>query len=150
MSWQAGWLVQIGLYDDCYALCLPLCLLGPGGSRWVLLSVGGVLLCWGSLCQSRLSASSLAIGRMSIGAIASSYLARGHPGLLVVCVVGATGAAAHVSFIVSFVCEAVQRVSLFSLRFLPPSFSDLFSWASQARLLLVVWGGALLEEGYPG
>ena len=46
----------------------------------------------------------------------------GHPGLLVICVVGATGATAHVSFVVSFVCEAVQGFPCFSLRFLPPSF----------------------------
>ena len=46
MSRQAGWLAQIGLYDDCYALCLLLCLLGLGGHRWTLLSVGGVPLCW--------------------------------------------------------------------------------------------------------
>ena len=32
----------------------------------------------------------------------------------------------------------------------PFFFSDLFPWASQARLVLVVSGGTLLEEGYPG
>ena len=36
------------------------------------------------------------------------------------------------------------------LAFSAPFFSDLFPWASQASLVLVVWGGALLEEGYPG
>ena len=36
------------------------------------------------------------------------------------------------------------------LAFSAPFFSDLFPWASQARLVLVVWGGTLLEEGYPG
>ena len=30
MSRQAGWLAQNGLCDDCYALCLPLCLFGLG------------------------------------------------------------------------------------------------------------------------
>ena len=30
MSRQAGWLAQCSLYDDCYALCLPLCLFGFG------------------------------------------------------------------------------------------------------------------------
>ena len=54
MSRQAGWLAQIGLYNDCYALCLPLCLLGLGGPRWSLLSVGGVPLCRGWFCRSRL------------------------------------------------------------------------------------------------
>ena len=126
MSRQAGWLARIGLYDDCYALRLPLCLLGLGGPRWALLSVGGVPLCWGSLCRSRLCVGSLAIGRMSIGAIASSYLARGTSRTPGYYVVGASGAAAHVPFVVSFVCEAVGGVSLFSLRFLPPSFRIYF------------------------
>ena len=41
MSRQAGRLAQIGLYCDCYALCLPLVPL-VWGPRWTLLSVGGV------------------------------------------------------------------------------------------------------------
>ena len=36
------------------------------------------------------------------------------------------------------------------LAFSAPFFSVLFPWASQACLVLVLWGGALLEEGYPG
>ena len=38
MSRQAGWLAQNGLYSDCYALCLPLCLFGLGSQ--VVTSVG--------------------------------------------------------------------------------------------------------------
>ena len=105
MSRQAGWLAQIGLYNDCYALCLPLCLLGLGGPRWTLLSVGGVPLCWGSLCRSRLCVRSLAIGRMSIGAMASPYFGTGDipDSGCVIYVVGAAGAAAHCS-LCSFLC----------------------------------------------
>ena len=68
-------------------------------------SVGrGCLLCRGCFVGRVWVFWGLAIGRMSIGAIASSYLARGTsqtPGLF--CVVGAAGAAAHVPFVVSFV-----------------------------------------------
>ena len=72
----------------------------------------------------------LAIGGMSIGAIASSYLARGTSQTPGVCVVGATGAAAHCFFCCFLcLCEAVRGFPCF-LEFLAPSFSDLFPWTS--------------------
>ena len=49
----------------------------------------------------------------------------GHPRLLVVCVVGATGAATHVSFVVSFVCEAVRRFPCFPCVFCPLLFGSI-------------------------
>ena len=122
MSRQAGWLAQIGLYDDCYALCLPLCLLGLGGPRWTLLSVEGVPLCWGSLCRSRLCVRSLAIGGMSIEGHSFFLLGTGDIPDSWFCVVGATGAAAHVPFVVSFVCEAVRGFPCFPCVFCPLLF----------------------------
>ena len=43
MSWQVGWLAQIGLYDDCYALCLPLVYSVVGGPRGGYFCRSGVL-----------------------------------------------------------------------------------------------------------
>ena len=102
MSRQAGWLAQCGLHGDCCALFLPLCLFGVRSQ--VNASVGqGCLLCRGCFVGRVCVFWGLAIGGMSIGAIASSYLAWGTsqtPGCFVV---GATGDAAHVPFVVSFV-----------------------------------------------
>ena len=77
MSRQAGWLAQIGLYNDCYALSAYLSVFSvwvvPGGH----FCRSGVLTLSGMFCRSRLCVWGLAIGGMSIGAVASSYLARG-------------------------------------------------------------------------
>ena len=52
MSRRADWVTQIGLYNDYYALYLPLVssvVVGPGVDT---LSVGGVLLLSGRICRS--------------------------------------------------------------------------------------------------
>ena len=126
MSRQAGCLAQCGLYGDCYALCLPLCLFGFRSQ--VNASVGrGCLLCRGCFVGRVCVFWGLAIGGMSIGAIASSYLARGTsqtPGCLYV--VGATGAAAH-CFFCCFLCFewAVWGFPCFPCVFCPLLFGSI-------------------------
>ena len=149
MSRQAGWLAQCGLYGDCYALCLPLCLFGFRSP--VNASVGrGCLLCRGCFVGRVCVFWGLAIGGMSIGAIASSYLARGTsrtPGYFVLLVPREP----PLMFPLLFPLLVRRFGGFFAfLAFSAPFFSVLFPWAYQARLVLVVWGGALLEEGYPG
>ena len=67
MSWRAGWLAQIGLYDDCYALCLPLVsqvVGGPVGGHFCRSEV--FYYCRGWLCWSRLCVWGLAMGNKPI------------------------------------------------------------------------------------
>ena len=75
MSRQAGWLAQCGLYGDCYALCLPPYLFGFRSQ--VNTSVGRRCSLFVDVCRSRLCVWGLAIGRLSIGAMASPYFGTG-------------------------------------------------------------------------
>ena len=150
MSRQAGWLAQIDLYGDCYALCLPLCFLGLDGPRWTLLSVGGVPLCWGGLCRLRLCVGGLAIGRMSIRGHSFFLLGTGDipDSWLFVLLVPREPPLMFPLLFPLFVRQFGGF--LVFLTFSAPFFLDLFPWASQARLVLVVWGAHCWKRVIPG
>ena len=148
MSRRAGWLAQIGLYDDCYALCLPLCLLGLGSQ--VGTSVGRGCLLFGDVCRSRLCVGVWRLGDCLLGPWLLPTWHGGHPGLLVVCVVGATGAAARVSFVVSFVCEAVRGFLCFPCIFCPLLFRIYFLGLLKPAWFWWCGGAHCLKRVIPG
>ena len=84
---------------------------------------------------------------MSIGAIASSYLAQGHPRLLVVCVVGATGAAARCFFCYFFCFVRQFGGFLVFLAFCPFFRFCSFLGPVLCPQALVAWGGIAAGGG---
>ena len=105
----------------------------------------------GMICRSRFVCGGLAIGGMSIGAIASSSLAQGisqTPGCGCFCVIGAIGAAAHWCF--PFFCGLAVQGFLCSPCVLCPYLSVYsFLWASQAFGSDGVGGQHCWKRDYP-